>query len=64
MPVHVSSTMCSLSGGQNWIVQPLVSSKIISKSQQYPASNLLESILMVHSVEQKSIGLKFSKFGA
>ena len=26
MPVHVSSTMCSLSGGQNFIIQHPVSS--------------------------------------
>jgi len=26
MPLHVSSTMCSSSGGQNCIIQPLVSS--------------------------------------
>ena len=26
MPLHVSSTMCSSSGGQNWIIQRLVSS--------------------------------------
>jgi len=26
MPLHVSSTMCSSSGGQNFIIQPLVSS--------------------------------------
>jgi len=26
MPLHVSSTMCSSSGGQNCITQPLVTS--------------------------------------
>jgi hypothetical protein len=28
MPLHVSSTMCSSSGGQNCIIQPLVSSRL------------------------------------
>ena len=28
MPLHVSSTMCSSSGGQNCIMQPLVSSQL------------------------------------
>jgi hypothetical protein len=28
MPLHVSSTMCSTSGGQNCIIQPLVSSHL------------------------------------
>jgi len=28
MPLHVSSTMCSSSGGQNCIIQPLVSSQL------------------------------------
>jgi len=28
MPLHVSSTMCSSSGGQNCIIQPLVSSHL------------------------------------
>ena len=29
MPLHVSSTMCSSSGGQNCIIQPLVSSHTV-----------------------------------
>ena len=27
-PLHVSNTMCSTSGGQNFIIQPLVSSHL------------------------------------
>jgi len=30
MPLHVSSNMCSSSGGQNCIIQPLVSSHLIT----------------------------------
>jgi len=30
MPLRVSSTMCSSSGGQNFIIQPLVSSHCVS----------------------------------
>jgi len=29
MPLHVSSTMCSSSGGQNCVIQHLVSSRFV-----------------------------------
>jgi len=29
MPLNVSSTVCSSSGGQNWIIQHLVSSHFV-----------------------------------
>ena len=38
MPLHVSSTMCSSSGGQNCIIQPLVSSHSVGGR---PVPNLL-----------------------
>jgi len=35
MPLHVSSTMCSSSGGQNFIIQHLVSSHTESSLNLY-----------------------------
>jgi len=34
MPLHVSSTMCSSSGGQNCIIQHLVSSNVEAYNKQ------------------------------
>ena len=44
MPIHVSSTMCSSSGGQNCIIQHLVSSHSVGGS---PVHRLRESALNV-----------------
>ena len=46
MPLHVASTMCSSSGGQNCIIQPLVSSHTVGGR---PENTLREDSLNLYT---------------